>query len=187
MTKPSLLCSNGQQTIEARFFSPRPARLWWRSVCERTGRSNRTVFQRRAQTNRHARTVKSSGRVRRDLKSFAAHRPDSRGNIVERVLSLDAHVHYQTKPSLLFSNGQQTIEARFFSPRPARLWWRSVCERTGRSNRTVFNGALKRTTHRAPSPPSECGVISNKLSITSPTNWWTLALAEDGGGLATLG
>ena len=50
-----------------------------------------------------------------------------------------------TKPSLLCSNGQQTIEARFFSPRPARLWWRSVCERTGRSNRTVFNGALKRT------------------------------------------
>ena len=30
------------------------------------------------------------------LKSFAAHRPDSRGNIVERALSLDAHVHYQT-------------------------------------------------------------------------------------------
>ena len=86
---------------------------------------------------------------------------------MERVLSLDAHVHYQTKPSLLCSNRQQTVEARFFSPRPARLWWRSVCERTGRSNRTVFNGALKRTTHRAPSPPSECGVISNKLSITA--------------------
>ena len=51
----------------------------------------------------------------------------------------------RTKPSLLCSNRQQTVEARFFSPRPARLWWRSVCERTGRSNRTVFHGALKRT------------------------------------------
>ena len=93
-----------------------------------------------------ARSNKPLRRVRRDLKKLLPHRQNSRGDIVERVLSLDAHVHYQTEPSLLCTNRKrQTVEARFFSPRPARLCWFSVCERTAWSNRTVFNGA--RTNH----------------------------------------
>ena len=70
---------------------------------------------------------------------------DACSHFICHFVSFSSIRRMMTKPSLLCSNRQQTVEARFFSPRPARLWWRSVCERTGRSNRTVFNGALKRT------------------------------------------
>ena len=45
-------------------------------------------------------------------KAFAAHRPDSRGNIVERVLSLDAHVHYH---AILTICGRTTFSSCFVS------------------------------------------------------------------------
>ena len=68
-TKPSLLCSNRQQTVEARFFASTCTTVV--AFCLRTnGSEQQNRFQRRAQTNRYARTVKSSGRVRRDLKKL---------------------------------------------------------------------------------------------------------------------
>ena len=114
--KPSLLCSNRQQTVEARFFASTCTTVV--AFCLRTnGSEQQNRFQRRA-SNEPLRSdckVVRAGEAGLE-KAFAAHRPpNSRGNIVERVLSLDAHVHYQTKPSLLCSNRQQTVEARFFA------------------------------------------------------------------------
>ena len=70
MTKPSLLCSNRQQTVEARFFLASTCTTVVAFCLRTNGSEQQNRFQRRAQTNRYARTVKSSGRVRRDLKSF---------------------------------------------------------------------------------------------------------------------
>ena len=75
----SLLAS--WQTGRSSPFSPRPARLGWRSVCDRTDLEQEEPFS----PARSYRTGKSSGRVKRESKKPSA---ELRGNIVERVCHL---------------------------------------------------------------------------------------------------
>ena len=91
-------------------------------VCERTGWSNKTVLNG-ALGQTAIRTGESAGPVKRDLKKLLSAPANSRGNIVERVLSLHAHVHDQTKPSCNYCQQADMVEAL-----PSRL---DLLERVG--------------------------------------------------------
>ena len=70
-------------------FSPRPARLCWRSVLDRTGLEQTEPFSTARSDKTGSVRLKSSGRVRRELlKLLPRYRANSRGNIVERACHL---------------------------------------------------------------------------------------------------
>ena len=119
----SALSTANRQTVEAHFCSPRHARQCWRFCLRTNGLEQQNSFQRRARTNRCS-DCKSSGWVRRDWKSCCPHRQTREATSSNGFCHLMHTCTTKQNPKLLCTANKQTVDAHFFSPRPARLCWR---------------------------------------------------------------